>query len=98
MVLDPQNPRTEFLDRRLRQMLETPPPAPVAKKSDVPQVTNEDLDRLVNGMPPGTVEAFTATIQPLLMNSCATSGCHGPGSKSTYIILRIPSDRSGGAA
>jgi hypothetical protein len=46
-------------------------------------------------MPPGTVEAFTATIQPLIMNSCATSGCHGPGSKSAYIILRIPGDRTG---
>jgi hypothetical protein len=45
-------------------------------------------------MPPGTVEAFTATIQPLIMNSCATSGCHGPGSKSSYVILRIPSDRT----
>ena len=27
MALDAQNPRTEFLDRRLRQMLESPPPA-----------------------------------------------------------------------
>jgi hypothetical protein len=95
MALDPHNPRSEFLDRRLRQMLETPPPAPAEKAATIQQVTNEDLDRLVRGMPPGTVEAFTATIQPLLMNGCATSGCHGPGSKSSYIILRIPSDRMG---
>ncbi|HEV2971859.1 MAG TPA: hypothetical protein VGY55_17930 [Pirellulales bacterium] len=95
MALDPHNPRNEFLDRRLRQMLETPPPAPAEKVATIQQVTNEDLDRLVRGMPQGTVEAFTATIQPLLMNGCATSGCHGPGSKSSYIILRIPSDRIG---
>jgi len=94
MVLDPKSPRIEFLDRRLRQSLETPPPAPAGKTAETPLVTNADLDRLVQGMPPGTVEAFTATIQPLIMNSCATSGCHGPGSKSSYVILRIPSDRT----
>jgi hypothetical protein len=94
MALDPQNPRIEFLDRRLRQLLETPPPGPAEKVAETPLVTNADLDRLVHGMPPGTVEAFTSTIQPLIMNSCATSGCHGPGSKSSYVILRIPSDRT----
>jgi hypothetical protein len=94
MALDPKNPRCEFLDRRLRQMLETPS-SPVGKAFEAPQITNEDLDRLVRGMPPGTVESFTSTIQPLLMNSCATSSCHGPGSKSNYVLLRIPSDRTG---
>jgi hypothetical protein len=94
MALDPRNPRCEFLDRRLRQMLETPS-APSGKVFEAPPVTNEDLDRLVRGMPPGTVESFTSTIQPLLMNSCATSSCHGPASKSSYVLLRIPTDRSG---
>jgi hypothetical protein len=94
MALDPRNPRCEFLDRRLRQMLETPPTR-AGKVFEAPQVTNEDLDRLVRGMPPGTVESFTSTIQPLLMNSCATSSCHGPGSKSSYVLLRIPTDRTG---
>jgi hypothetical protein len=46
-------------------------------------------------MPPGAVEAFTETIQPLLMNSCATSSCHGPGTKSSYVLIRIPPDRTG---
>jgi hypothetical protein len=95
LAIDPQNRRSEFLDRRLRQMLEAPPQASAEKPVEAHPVTNEDLDRLVRGMPPGTVDAFTSTIQPLLMNSCATSGCHGPGSKSNYVILRIPSDRSG---
>lgn len=95
LAIDPTNARSEYLDRRLRQMLEAPPQASAEKPVEAHPVTNEDLDRLVRGMPPGTVDAFTSTIQPLLMNSCATSGCHGPGSKSNYVILRIPSDRSG---
>ncbi len=95
LALDPQNPRCDFLDRRLRQLLEAPATAKVDKAVEAHPVSNEDLDRLVRGMPPGVVESFTATIQPLIMNSCATSGCHGPGSKSSYIILRIPGDRSG---
>ena len=32
-------------------------------------------------------------VQPLLISSCATSGCHGPGGKSNYTLARIPADR-----
>ena len=37
----------------------------------------------------GSVEAFTEHVQPLLLNSCATAGCHAQGSKaSTFQIQR----------
>ncbi len=96
MALDPKNARADFLDRRLQQFLATPVTPPTEKNTaDVHRVTNEDLDRLVRGLPGNSVENFTSSIQPLLMNSCATSGCHGPGSKSSYVIIRIPNDRTG---
>ena len=50
--------------------------------------TAEDLDRLTHGMPPGTIEMFTNTIQPLLLNTCASGGCHGAQSESHLRLLR----------
>ncbi len=96
LAIDPKNPRVEFLDRRLKQSLDLQAAAAKQKPTaEVHRISDEDLDRMVRGMPPGAVEAFTETIQPLLMNSCATSSCHGPGSKSNYVLIRIPPDRTG---
>ena len=57
-----------------------------------------ELDRLSRAMPPGGMETFTATVQPLLLNSCSTHECHGPRSASKFRLLRahpgrVPSRR-----
>ena len=36
---------------------------------------------MLRGMPHGAVETFTQSVQPVLLNHCATSGCHGPQSE-----------------
>ena len=46
-------------------------------------------------MPPGAVEAFTQTIQPLLVNRCATGGCHTPSPRGGFSLLRR-AGRAGG--
>ncbi len=93
LVLEPKNPRIAFVDRRLQQAL-APPPAPTAANDHPPpRVTDEDLDRLVRSLPPGTLETFNASVQPMLMSSCATAGCHGSGGTASFSLLRVPSDR-----
>ncbi len=52
-------------------------------------LTNEELDRLVRGMPHGTVEMFSTAIQPLLLNTCTTSGCHGVAADNRLRLLRL---------
>ena len=47
-------------------------------------------------MPPGSMETFTQTIQPVLMNHCTTAGCHGPQSDTGYRLLRTPGGRPAG--
>ncbi|HEY2761594.1 MAG TPA: hypothetical protein VGI75_12645, partial [Pirellulales bacterium] len=47
-----------------------------------------ELDRHVRTLPTGTVETFTRSIQPMLLNYCATAGCHGAGGASTYALSR----------
>jgi hypothetical protein len=54
----------------------------------------DDLERLVRGMPAGTMETYTNTIQPLILNSCTAAGCHGPASETKYRWLRVTSGRN----
>ncbi len=70
-----------------------PPGPPHTTQSIASGPSRKDLDRLVRGMPRGTVAAFAQTIQPLLMNNCTAAGCHGPRSESDYRLLRVPPDR-----
>ncbi len=45
---------------------------------------------MIQGLPPGSVETFTDTIQPMLLNHCSTAGCHGPqGSRIAAAAARI---------
>jgi hypothetical protein len=91
MEIDPRSPRVEVLDRRLRREEESSQARQnptVANVAAVPVVSAEELERLVRCLPGNTVEMFTSTIQPMLLNNCATAGCHGPSSTSKYVLLR----------
>jgi hypothetical protein len=90
LAADPTYPRIRLLERRLKLARRERKPAPVSHKVVEQGPTNDDLDRFVRGMPASAVEAFTSTIQPLLVNTCTTSGCHGPQSDAKLKLLRIP--------
>ncbi|HVX63693.1 MAG TPA: hypothetical protein VHC19_23930 [Pirellulales bacterium] len=92
LAADATYPRIRLLERRLelaRRDDEDARPAPQhAAQRRGP--TNDELDRFIRGMPGNAVETFTSTIQPLLVNNCTTSGCHGPQSDARLQLLRIP--------
>ncbi len=103
MRLDPRHPRLAITERRLEQVRNDSKAADgnaaEATKSDGgkkyakapdPAAVNDELDRLVRGLPAGVMESFTTTIQPLLVNSCTTSGCHGPRGNSSFQLQRLP--------
>ena len=88
--LDPSNPLVDALQRRLQMALEVrSDPAPPARPV-VAGPTNEELDRMVRGMPPGTVETFIQSTQPILLNHCMTSGCHGGRAEDRLQWIRTP--------
>jgi hypothetical protein len=93
-AIEPDHPMLGVLRRRL-ELAKEPPPKPVAAAAS-PAPSPEDLDRMVRGMPPGTVETFTQTVQPLLMNHCMSSGCHGPQAESALRLMRTPVDQPPG--
>ena len=90
---DPNHPMIGLLERRLKMAVEPPPPPRPPGKPIETAVSPAELDRLVRGMPSGSVENFTQAIQPLLVNNCAAAGCHGPRSPSEFRLLRVPSGR-----
>jgi hypothetical protein len=89
---DPNNPMVAALQQRLK--MATEPPIADAKLAAVAGPTNEELDRMVRGLPRGTVETFSQQVQPLLMNHCTGSGCHGPQAESGMKLIRIAGGKS----
>ena len=95
MAADPTHPVIGLLQRRL-QLAISPQPEPSCKSESVSAVSSlsfEQLDQMVREMPPGAVETFTQTIQPVLMNNCSTAACHGPGTATKYRLERISKGR-----
>ncbi len=90
MDADPRHPMIDLLGRQLKTAMEPPKKPSQPRQPAVAIVSPEDLDRLVRGMPAGTVETFTQKIQPVLVNNCTTAGCHGPGTKTDFHLQRIP--------
>lgn len=94
ILLDANHPQIPLLERRLRLAVSKPAKkvAFTASKEE-PGLSAEDLDRLVRSMPGETMVTFTQTIQPLLVNHCTASGCHGPQSETDWKLFRMPAGR-----
>jgi hypothetical protein len=88
-AIAPENPMVGFLQRRQRIALEPMPDPPKAETSGDNSLSNEELDRMIRGLPHKALEKFTQSVQPLLMNNCTLSGCHGPQSESGLRLQRI---------
>jgi len=90
---DATHPMIGVLGRRLKMATQPPSKPTRGAEPAEPSPSFEELDRLVRRMPPGTVETFTNTIQPMLVNNCTSAGCHGPQPASEFRLLRIPKNR-----
>jgi len=90
IVADPKHPRIALVERQLKLACERPAPVAGNAASSDATPSNDDLDRLMRGLPRGTAETFANTIQPLLLNTCTAAGCHGPQSETDLRLLRFP--------
>ena len=88
MRLDPLDPAVIDLERRLRRHAAGPAPAvePIGKRP----LTREQVAEAVSALPSGAVEQFAHRVQPLLLNRCGASGCHGSAGRSSFQVLRSP--------
>lgn len=86
-ALDRQHPMIPVLRRRLKvetqQKQEHRRPA---ENGPLPP-SDEQLDQMTRGMPPGTVEAFVQIVQPILLNHCPGAlGYMLPGRKRLQLM------------
>jgi hypothetical protein len=95
-TIAPDNPMVGFLQRRMRIELEPQPDRPKADVAADDSLPNDELDRMIRGLPQKAVENFTQSVQPLLMHSCTASGCHGPQSGSGLRLQRTTLDQPAG--
>jgi len=95
-VADPANPMIGVLQHRLKIAVEppAPPSASETKSRSRPGPSTEELDKMVRGLPYKAVEAFTQSVQPVLLNSCTGSGCHNSQSGQGLRLVRIGTGRS----
>lgn len=95
MQADASHPKVPLVERQLRLLLKekraSPSGVPVSKPAG-PSI--DELDRLFRGLPSGAVETFTSSVQPVLLNRCATASCHGPGAPNGLHLLRVPAGRT----
>jgi hypothetical protein len=90
--LDAHHPRVALLERRLavvqapRRSATAAADSSKAKESLVNEL--RDLEAMAAELPAGTVERFTRRVQPLLVNSCTTSGCHQSGGEQKFQLDR----------
>ncbi len=92
---DATHPKIRLVATRLQLAKENPKTlepieTPIKARPD------EQLDNMVRGLPAGSVETFTNNIQPMLLNRCTGSGCHGPQSEVAMRLERIPPNRRAG--
>ena len=94
LAVDPSHPKIAIVERRLKLALEGPPATPAREPTRIDMATPEELDQMVRSMPAGTVERFTNTVQPMLLNQCSTASCHGPASPTPLRLTRVSAGRT----
>jgi len=104
-LLDAGHPKIRLLEARLKLEQERRDQAQAESNEKVSAAdkpvgervgASSQLDRMMRNVPPGVLEHFTTTIQPILVNYCSKSGCHGPQSNGALRVERIHQSRVAG--
>jgi len=94
-AIDAAHPKIRLLERRAKLTRENPATLEPLTTGDK-ALSGEHLDRMARNLPPGSMQMYTDTIQPLLLNSCTKGGCHSPQSKSELRLERISISKTSG--
>jgi hypothetical protein len=84
--LAPDDSRVRNLELQLRQQTSQPRVASDASRPTIPPT--EELSEISHQISPPAFDAYMRQVQPLLINHCSASGCHGVASKSSFQLLR----------
>jgi hypothetical protein len=91
--IDTADRRIVYVKRRLEQANAPRRVAP-ADANRERAIGADELERLIRSLPRGTAEDFAHVVQPMLLNRCGTSGCHGLSGSQALRLLRPPSNKN----
>ncbi|MBL8829939.1 MAG: hypothetical protein JNM18_23370 [Planctomycetaceae bacterium] len=92
--LDPAHLRIGLIERRLELARERKIEESTATEAAPNGPTLEELDRMIRALPTGVVDQFANTVQPMLLNNCTATGCHGASATNGFSLMRIPIGRN----
>lgn len=90
---DATHPKIRLLEARLKLARQPSNREPV--RATPTSTAPMPMDSLAKGLPPGAMEHFTNTVQPLLMNYCSKGGCHSGRGNQAMTLERISPRQSG---
>ncbi len=81
-----RQPQLESIHLRLLAIATTPSTrSPIDDSAAIAKVSFEEV---LSKLPSDTMDSFNSTVQPLLLNRCASGGCHNMRGTSEYILFR----------
>ena len=86
--VDDTHPRCVLLERRLKAAMAAPREVAPPPKAAPPSISDAELNDAVRSISADSLHEFTVRVQPLLMNYCATAGCHGPRGNDKFQLQR----------
>lgn len=94
--LEPRHPKIPLLERRLttdQRTASQPAPADAPATATEPGETKAEDESEAPDVPKAVVDAFAASVQPILQNHCSAAACHGPTTTSSFRLVRHPYGR-----
>ena len=88
-TIDPQHRQLTMLERRLRQALRLQSREPARHSGPAIELPSKAEKDSAHSISSESRASFVRHIQPMLVQSCATSGCHQPNSGYRYQLNRL---------
>lgn len=88
----PDDPRAAMLRRQLDLLSERPAVAKHVTADEPP--TDKPVEAVLGGLNAGVMENFVTSVQPLLLNQCASGACHGARSDQSWKLVRVSNGRA----
>jgi hypothetical protein len=90
MKIDPSDGKIAAVERRLKFAAEPKAEKKKPRPAFVLPPSQEEIEGVLRTLPADAIEEFTANVQPLLLNRCAATACHGPNSDANFHLVRPP--------
>jgi hypothetical protein len=86
---EPDNPTARRMMTRIDSLLDTKQDDAAKERPSLYQRLLAPEAKSLAGLSPEVAATFVSRVQPILMNNCALSGCHGPRGRNEFALLRV---------